>query len=124
MLFSRNNATSQRGREDVEPFRENAANVKQIMGLFIKKMVGNGAALGIWRMEEDESFFMQQLDLQEVETIELAPLKGRRRLEWLASRYLLHEMLLAQLLAMFTSLGHRLRPALPPARLGCGFTMT
>ena len=38
---------------------------------------------------------MQQLDLQPVELQELAKLKGRRRLEWLASRYLVHEMLLS-----------------------------
>ncbi len=46
-------------------------------------------------MEEPEAFFMQALDLQLVEQEELTKLKGRRRLEWLASRYLVHEMLLS-----------------------------
>ncbi|MBI5915235.1 MAG: 4'-phosphopantetheinyl transferase superfamily protein [Bacteroidetes bacterium] len=64
------------------------------MGLWIKKDVGNGAFLALWQMEEDEVFFTENLDLQEVEQAELAPLKGRRRLEWLASRWLVHEMLL------------------------------
>ncbi len=66
------------------------------MGLFLKKTVGNGALLAIWQVQEEESFFWQQLDLQAAEAEELAPLKGRRRLEWLACRYLVHEMLLAQ----------------------------
>lgn len=58
-------------------------------------MVGNGAVLGIWQVDEPVVFFIQSLDLQEVEEAELANLKGRRRLEWLASRYLVHEMLLS-----------------------------
>ncbi len=66
------------------------------MGLLIKKTLENGSTIGIWRMEEEDFFFTQQLDLQPVETEELTPLKGRRRSEWLASRYLVHEMLLSK----------------------------
>ncbi|MCC6723496.1 MAG: 4'-phosphopantetheinyl transferase superfamily protein [Saprospiraceae bacterium] len=66
------------------------------MGLLIKKTLENGSTIGIWRMEEVAWFFTQRLDLQEVELKELSPLKGRRQLEWLASRYLVHEMLLAK----------------------------
>ncbi|MBK9012940.1 MAG: 4'-phosphopantetheinyl transferase superfamily protein [Saprospiraceae bacterium] len=61
----------------------------------LKKSVGDGAVIGIWRMEEPEAFFMQSLDLQVVEHEELAKIIGRRRLEWLASRYLVHEMLMS-----------------------------
>jgi 4'-phosphopantetheinyl transferase len=64
------------------------------MPLWLKKDLPNNAYLGIWKIEEDEAFFLQQLDLQPVEQAELAPVKGRRRLEWLASRYLVHDMLL------------------------------
>ena len=65
------------------------------MGLLLKKMVENGAVISIWQVVEAVDFFTQKLDLQAVEEAELANLKGRRRLEWLASRYLVHEMLLS-----------------------------
>lgn len=64
------------------------------MGLLVKKSLKNGNVLGIWQVDEPTDFFLQNLDLQAVEAAELANLKGRRRLEWLASRYLVHEMLL------------------------------
>lgn len=64
------------------------------MPLWQKKDLANNAYLGIWKIEEDESFFRQHLRLHPVEEKELAPVKGRRRLEWLASRFLVHKMLL------------------------------
>lgn len=66
------------------------------MGLLVKKTLENGSIIGIWRMEEDPAFFAQQLDLQPIELAELAKLKGRRPLEWLASRYLIHLMLVGR----------------------------
>ncbi len=60
--------------------------------------MGNGATIGLWRMEEQPGFFLQSLDLQPIELEELSKLKGRRIIEWLACRYLVHDMLL--------SLGH------------------
>lgn len=72
------------------------ANLIQNMGLLIKKQLENGNLICIWQMEEEEPFFTEKLELQVVEADELALLKGRRRLEWLASRFLVHEMLLAQ----------------------------
>lgn len=63
------------------------------MGLLLKKIVENGAVIGVWSVEESTVFFMQKLDLQPIEIEELEKLKGRRRLEWLASRFLVHEML-------------------------------
>ena len=53
----------------------------------------DGGQLGIWKIEEPERFFTERLVLAEVEQAELAPLRGRRRLEWLASRYLIHDLL-------------------------------
>lgn len=53
----------------------------------------DGTQLGIWKIEESEAFFRERLTLVEVEEKELAPLRGRRRLEWLASRYLVHDLL-------------------------------
>lgn len=66
------------------------------MPLLLKKTLENGTVIGTWQMEEDEAFFLQKLDLQAVEATELTHLKGRRRLEWLASRFLVHELLLSQ----------------------------
>ncbi|MBI1223710.1 MAG: 4'-phosphopantetheinyl transferase superfamily protein [Bacteroidetes bacterium] len=65
------------------------------MGLLLKKTLENETVVGIWQMDEDPDFFRQKLDLQLVEEQELAKLKGRRRLEWLASRYLVHDMLIS-----------------------------
>ncbi len=47
---------------------------------------------GIWKIEESEAFFLDALDLHQLEIKQLASMKGRRRVEWLASRYLLHEL--------------------------------
>ena len=53
----------------------------------------NGHQRAIWKIEENETFFSDRLDLHELEAAELAQIKGsRRRLEWLASRYLVHLM--------------------------------
>jgi phosphopantetheinyl transferase len=64
------------------------------MPLLLKRTLVNNAHLGIWNVLENEAYFLQQLDLQPVEREELAALKGHRRIEWLASRYLVHDMLL------------------------------
>jgi 4'-phosphopantetheinyl transferase len=66
------------------------------MGLLLIKRLESGATIGLWRMEEAPEFFLQSIDLQTVELEELGKLKGRRIVEWLACRYLVHEMLLAQ----------------------------
>jgi 4'-phosphopantetheinyl transferase len=50
-------------------------------------------SIGIWSIEEDEAFFSSQLQLFEDEQHETASLNGRKRLEWFAGRFLLHEML-------------------------------
>ena len=52
----------------------------------------NGHQVGIWKIEEEESFFLERLTLHESEEKELVNINGRRRLEWLASRYLVHLM--------------------------------
>lgn len=51
------------------------------------KPVGN---LGVWKIEEPESFFLDQLALAADEADQLNLIKGQRRLEWLASRHLIH----------------------------------
>ncbi len=48
--------------------------------------------LGLWLIEEPESFFLNRMDLHKEEQDELSDIKGARRLEWLSSRFLLHLM--------------------------------
>ncbi len=48
--------------------------------------------LGIWEITETEDFFIEKLDLLPTEKEYIATLKGHRKLEWLAGRYLLHYM--------------------------------
>ena len=47
---------------------------------------------GVWEIEENESWFLDNLDLYQSEILELEQIKGKRRLEWLAARYLVHEL--------------------------------
>ncbi len=63
------------------------------MALWFEKGWGNGYQLGIWKLEEPESYFSAKLDLLPIEQEELKKIKGRRRVEWLASRHLIHLML-------------------------------
>ncbi|MEO1263041.1 MAG: 4'-phosphopantetheinyl transferase superfamily protein [Bacteroidota bacterium] len=62
------------------------------MALWYEKHWQNGHQIGIWKIEETETYFLDRLDLHVSEANELAKMKGRRRLEWLASRYLVHLM--------------------------------
>lgn len=63
------------------------------MALWHEKKLENDIHLGIWKIEEDEAFFLNRLTLAAPEMAEFSRIKGRRRLEWLASRYLVHWML-------------------------------
>ena len=63
------------------------------MPLWEERHLSDGSQLGIWKIEEPEQFFFDRLSLAQVEQAELAPLRGRRRIEWLASRYLIHDLL-------------------------------
>ncbi|MBP6825303.1 MAG: 4'-phosphopantetheinyl transferase superfamily protein [Saprospiraceae bacterium] len=49
-------------------------------------------SFGLWQIAEEESFFRKELPLSVEEEAELANLKNIRRLEWLASRWLLHKL--------------------------------
>ena len=62
------------------------------MPAFYHKELPAAGELGLWRIEEDESYFLDRLELFPSEIRQLSEMKGRRRLEWLASRWLLHEM--------------------------------
>lgn len=48
--------------------------------------------IGIWDIEEPEDWFLGRLGLRAPEAAQFRNLKGRRRLEWLAARQLVHQM--------------------------------
>jgi phosphopantetheinyl transferase len=48
--------------------------------------------LGIWEITEDEAWFRDHLLLYPSELRQLGEIKGRRRVEWLAARQLIHRM--------------------------------
>lgn len=60
------------------------------MPLVYKKQLKPEGLIGIWKIEEDEAFFLKQLSLFPKELLQLEMIKGFRRVEWLASRHLLH----------------------------------
>ncbi len=62
------------------------------MPLYNQKILANQAEIGLWKIEEEEVFFLEQLLLTKEEERYIAEIKGHRRLEWLASRLLLHKM--------------------------------
>jgi 4'-phosphopantetheinyl transferase len=46
--------------------------------------------LGVWRIEEEEAFFLTHLALSPSEAAQLAVMKGPKRLEFLAARQIVH----------------------------------
>jgi len=58
------------------------------MPLLFKHTVFKSATLAVWKVTEDEDFFLKKA-LTRWDDKELAKLKGGRRLEWIASRYLI-----------------------------------
>jgi phosphopantetheinyl transferase len=60
--------------------------------LFVQKNIEPEGKIGIWKIAEDASFFLENLDLTAVERAQLSELAPKKRLEWLAARYLLHLM--------------------------------
>ena len=49
--------------------------------------------LALWHLTEEEDFFTRQMKLYAIEREELTYLKGHRRIEMLAARWLLHEVM-------------------------------
>ncbi len=60
------------------------------MPLLIKISIEPAGVVGVWHNVEGDDFFLSKLTLFPVEIAELSVLKGRKRSEWLCSRYLLH----------------------------------
>jgi len=59
--------------------------------LFTRKIIEH-THIALWEIVEEEHFFTKKMTLTETEIERLNQIKGGRRLEWLAGRWLLHEM--------------------------------
>ncbi len=62
------------------------------MPLKLYNKISPEGELGIWNIHENEAFFLSKLNLTKEETDYFQKLKGRRGVEWIAVRYLLHFM--------------------------------
>ena len=62
------------------------------MPLLEHRLLGVDTEWGIWRIEEVEAYFLNAMEYSNEEYLELGRIKGKRRLEWLAVRYLVHFM--------------------------------
>lgn len=60
------------------------------MPILQQRILHRKAELGIWKIEEPEDWFLQNMILHPSELEQLANIKGNKRREWLAVRYLLH----------------------------------
>lgn len=59
----------------------------------IKQQDSHNSTYAIWRIEETEDWFLEQLQLNASEQAQLEAIKGWRRMEWLAVRKLVAELL-------------------------------
>ncbi|MEM0995421.1 MAG: 4'-phosphopantetheinyl transferase superfamily protein [Bacteroidota bacterium] len=63
------------------------------MPLQTHQLLPNRCEYAIWQIEESEDFFRSKLPLADSEQVQIERIKGKgQRLEWLASRYLIHLM--------------------------------
>ncbi len=62
------------------------------MPLLLHQNIIPKGELGLWRLNEVENYFLDKLDFEVDEIEEMKQLQKGRRLEWLAVRWLLHQM--------------------------------
>ena len=64
--------------------------VKTTLALVEITSLPKAGKLGIWKIEESDDFFGSRMKWSQAEKQQLAGIRGRRKTEWLASRWLLH----------------------------------
>lgn len=62
------------------------------MPLSLHQQIAPEGEIGLWHITEPEEWFLADLALAPAELEQLQPLRGRRRVEWLAARQLVHQM--------------------------------
>jgi phosphopantetheinyl transferase len=60
--------------------------------IIFKKQISSNI-VAVWHIAEQEDFFLPRLPLSLDEMTELSLIKGKKRIEWLAARYLVHILL-------------------------------
>lgn len=60
------------------------------MPMQLQELLDSGVELGLWKVEESEAWFLEQMNLSKVEDQFIASIGGHRRLEWLAGRWAMH----------------------------------
>jgi 4'-phosphopantetheinyl transferase len=71
-------------------FRQSSNNLT--MPLIQNYITEKNGHLAVWHITENEAFFSDKLQLTDTDCAELNERKGRRRLEWLAGKYLVQLM--------------------------------
>ena len=62
------------------------------MSIFIQKSIPENGQIGIWKIEESEDFFKNQLSISQEQSQVLDQKHPKRKMEWLASRYLVKQL--------------------------------
>lgn len=62
------------------------------MPIFLKKSIAPQGELGVWEITEPIEYFMERMELFPEEELLIKDLQGKRKMEWAATRYLLHLM--------------------------------
>ena len=81
-----------------EEFSEFYSVIKQQLSFFQSRLTvgfiyeeeNSQFKIGIWKVDEDESSIRQKITFEDWEEEYIALLKGGRKLEWMAGRYVLH----------------------------------
>lgn len=63
------------------------------MSIIKKQTFPNGTQLGVWRIEEEANYFLNIMDITDNSLAKIAKMNERRKIEWLAARHLLQEMM-------------------------------
>jgi 4'-phosphopantetheinyl transferase len=62
------------------------------MGLLTSSSIAPSGSFAIWEVTEPIAFFEDKIALFEAERLEISSLPAKRRMEWMATRFLLHEI--------------------------------
>lgn len=62
------------------------------MPLVHQRVIAKDTELGIWKIQEDESFFLQKMILSREDKLRIADMHEVRRIEWLTGRWLVKKL--------------------------------
>lgn len=62
------------------------------MPLVYKNQINTSTVVGVWDIQEEPQFFIEELGLSQEEESMLKDMRNHRLIEWLSSRYLCHQL--------------------------------